>query len=249
MVFGDYSVYYDLLYEDKDYQTEAYYIHNLIQEYYPETQSILDLGCGTGIHAKFLQGEGYRVHGVDISETMLSQAFKVQIPDKLTFSQGDITTINLGASFDAVISLFHVMSYQTSNNQILNAFKSASKHLNQGGLFIFDCWYGPAVLNLKPEVRLKTLENEEYRINRIANPDLHVNSNVVDVNYKILIQKRANKQMNELTEKHSMRYFFVPEIEFYLETSGFRLIKSFEFMTNKDLTKYTWNACFIAVKN
>ena len=42
-----------------------------------------------------------------------------------------------------MISLFHVMSYQTDNNDILSAFQSARNALNIGGIFIFDVWYGP----------------------------------------------------------------------------------------------------------
>ena len=43
--------YYNLFYEDKDYQLEAKYIHEKIQEYKSNSNSILELGCGTGKHA------------------------------------------------------------------------------------------------------------------------------------------------------------------------------------------------------
>ena len=40
--FADlYALYYDLLYRDKDYQTEADYITTLIRQYHPQAKSLL----------------------------------------------------------------------------------------------------------------------------------------------------------------------------------------------------------------
>lgn len=53
-VFADYARYYDLLYRDKDYKAEAEYVARLIRKFHPATQNILELGSGTGIHARLL---------------------------------------------------------------------------------------------------------------------------------------------------------------------------------------------------
>jgi SAM-dependent methyltransferase len=84
-VFGNYAHYYNLLYRDKDYAGEAKFIHQLLQTYAPSTQSILELGCGTGTHAQLLAKEGYEVHGVDLSTQMLEQASDrfSQLPQEL----------------------------------------------------------------------------------------------------------------------------------------------------------------------
>ena len=73
----------------------------------------------------------------------------------LTFIRSSIEELHLNQKFDAVISLFHVMSYQTTNEELSAAFKTASKHLAKGGIFIFDFWYGPTVHNEKPSIRIK----------------------------------------------------------------------------------------------
>ena len=69
---------------------------------------------------------------------MLDCAIKKTIPNKLTFSLGRIQGLDLHRTFDVVISLFHVMSYQVSNSDIMEAFATARRHLNPGGIFIFD---------------------------------------------------------------------------------------------------------------
>ena len=68
----------------------------------------------------------------------------------LTFTTGDIRDIRLNQRFDVVIALFHVISYQTTNDDVTAAFQTARQHLNPGGIFIFDVWYGPAVLTERP---------------------------------------------------------------------------------------------------
>ena len=88
--------YYNLFYKDKDYQLEAKYIHKKIQEYKPNTNSILELGCGTGKHAINLTKYGYKILGIDKSVSMLKKTIKAQ---NLEFQQGDIRDIKLQNKF------------------------------------------------------------------------------------------------------------------------------------------------------
>jgi SAM-dependent methyltransferase len=137
--------FYDDLYEGKDYAAEADYVDALIQRYLPGAQSLLDLGCGTGRHAIKFTEKGYGVVGVDRSAEMIAKArgHRDQLPphirERLTLEHGDIRDFRLGRQFDAVVALFHVISYQISNDDVLAAFTTAKAHLRTNGLFIFDC--------------------------------------------------------------------------------------------------------------
>lgn len=51
---------------------------------------LLDLGCGTGEHARFLVSRGYEVVGVDSSESMLASASDQPLEPGLEFVEGDI---------------------------------------------------------------------------------------------------------------------------------------------------------------
>lgn len=252
-VFGNYSRYYNLLYKDKDYAGEAEYAHNLIQKYNSGAKSILNLGCGTGRHDFLLAEKGYSVTGVDMSEDMLAVA-NSQLStfnsnsSTLNFIQGDIRSVRLNRKFDSIISLFHVMSYQTSNDDLKAAFETVKAHLGQGGTFIFDCWYGPAVLTDRPIVRVKRLEDGEIDVTRIAEPVMHPNENMVDVNYHIFIKDKLQGSYEEVKETHRMRYLFKPEIEAMLDIAELKLIHCEEWMTGKELCFDSWGACFIAEK-
>ena len=183
MVFDAYAAYYDLLYQDKNYQKEAQYICGLLDDNGIRSGEILELGSGTGKHAEEFAKMGFCVHGIDLSQKMIQEANhrNNNQKDKLFFEVGDVRDFKAGKKFDAVISLFHVISYQIKNEDIQKMFKTAAKHLKQNGVFIFDFWYGPGVLTDPPAVRKKRLENKDIEVLRIAEPVMYPNENIVDV--------------------------------------------------------------------
>lgn len=248
--FNLYATYYDLLYKDKDYQSEIEYVLKLANTHSPNSiLKILDLGCGTGIHANLLSEQGCQVDGVDTSEMMIKQAIKTfGNNSSINFYVDNITKFIKNKHYDLVTSLFHVISYQNSNEDLLNSFRTANRHLDTNGLFVFDFWYGPGVLTELPEERIKELENDSIVVKRRAKPELFVNDNVVDVNYDIDILEKTTSLTEKIKEKHSMRYFFIKELVFYLENSGFKMIDYFKWMTFEKPTTNTWNVVVVAKK-
>jgi SAM-dependent methyltransferase len=252
-VFNRYSDYYDLLNSDKDYEAEVDYVLSLAgRSALKPFHHILNLGCGTGRHDLLLAGKGYRITGVDRSATMLAKAraLAAQHSDlSISFLQGDVRELNLGTTFDMALSLFHVMSYQTTGKDLERAFSTAASHLHAGDLFIFDFWYGPAVLHEKPEVREKHLENSEMKVVRIARPVLHEDTCTVDVNYQVDIISKRDGSKEILHETHVMRYLFLPEVEESLHRTGFHLVLAEEWLTGKPPGLSTWSICCVGKKN
>ncbi len=253
-VFNSYAQYYDLLYRDKDYRAESEYIATLLRKQSPKAQHLLEMGCGTGAHAEQLASFGYFVHGLDLSETMLKRAtsrkskLAKDIAQRLSFQCGDIRDIHTGDQFDAVIALFHVISYQTSNIDLNAVFSNAATQLRPGGVFLFDFWYGPAVLTQRPEVRVKRLENEKIKVTRIAEPKMRTNENVVEVNYSVFIESKSTGQIEQVQETHEMRYLFLPELRSYLASAGFLEISSGAWLTDQQLSTDSWAGLIIAIK-
>lgn len=249
--FGDlYSKYYDLLYSDKDYTKEVEYIDSLIKGQNSKTKTLLDMGCGTGKHAELFCDKGYTVHGVDLSEDMLkiAETRRKNKEDRLSFSHSNIQNLSLDKKFDTIVSLFHVMSYQNSNDELIKAFEIAKNHLNDNGIFIFDFWYGPAVLTDLPTTRVKRLEDEQIKVTRIAEPLLHATKNIVDVNYDVFIENKKNIEIVEKKELHKMRYFFDTELEIICEKVGFEILDKYEWLSKKEPDFNSWNVVWI-VKN
>ncbi|MEM7186344.1 MAG: class I SAM-dependent methyltransferase [Bacteroidota bacterium] len=247
--FNLYAQCYDLLYQDKDYQREVDYVDELIQQQSPAANQILDLGCGTGVHAQLFLAKGYNVDGVDLSEEMIVRA-KRNFGDEedLHFEQGDLRSFRNGKQYPIVTSLFHVFSYQNSNEDLEKAFKTAHTHLSPGGILVFDFWYGPGVLTDPPVVREKTLGNDRIGVVRKAIPEMHVDRNVVDVNYHLQITELSSGKVEVVKEKHSMRYLFQPEIELFLSLAGFDMQGCYQWLSTDAPSLDTWNAVVVAKK-
>ena len=239
-VFNAYSRYYDLLYQDKDYVGEAAYIQDLLCRHGIKHGDLLEFGSGTGKHGRLLAAQGYAVHGIERSADMVAQA---ELASGFSCQQGDICEVQLGRRYDAVLSLFHVVSYQVGNAQLQAVFNNAAAHLKQNGLFIFDFWYTPAVYAQQPSVRVKRMEDEQVEIARIAEPEIYANENRVDVNYTIYARNKADESVQTLQERHPMRHFSLPEIDLLAQMAGFKRINAEEFLTNAQPSPQTWGVC------
>lgn len=243
-VFQDYAYYYNSFYRDKDYRAEQ--IDLLLKRYGKDIKHIINFGCGTGKHDVELAGMGYQCMGIDKSQMMIDIAKKNSNgKDNIDFSVADIRQYRSSEKYDAVISLFHVMSYQNTNEDILASFQSARSLLGRG-MFAFDVWYGPGVLSDKPTIRVKEIQDDKYRLIRIARPVMHDKTNIVDVYYEIFIIDNLTGETKTISEVHSMRYFFRPELESYLEKAGFELIDNLDCATMGTTDFDSWTSYFVA---
>lgn len=244
-VFSGYSRYYDLLYRDKDYVAESNYIRDLLERFGVSGTQLLEFGSGTGKHGRLLAEIGFRVTGIERSAEMVARTESTQ---GFSCQQGDICSLKLDRTFSAVLSLFHVVSYQTTDANLQAVFERAAEHLETGGLFVFDFWYSPAVSSQSPEVRVKRMADDEVEIIRIAEPLLRPNENCVDVNYTIFARNRESAVIESMTEIHPMRHFSLPEIDLLGKLTGFKRLGAEEFLTKAEPGPNTWGVCVILQK-
>jgi SAM-dependent methyltransferase len=246
-VFGpEYAVAYDELYHDKDYLAECGVLERVFRTCgaWP-VRRVLDLGCGTGGHAVVLSSRGYAVVGVDRSEDMLRRAR--ERGSSARFERGDITGVDLGERFDAVVIMFAVMGYLTCNADIRSALNAARRHLEPGGLLVGDVWYGPAVLAQRPSERVKVIETPDGgQVIRAASGRLDTRRNVCTVEYRVW-RLQAQRLVGEVSEQHAMRYFFEPELDAFLTDAGFDLLRVSGFPDIDEVpSDQTWNVAFVA---
>lgn len=247
-VYQDYANYYDVLYGYKNYLRECDFLKKVFKKYKKEKSlSILDLGCGTGSHALILAGLGHNVTGVDLSAKMIRIARGKT--KKVVFKQGDVRKLNIKKKFDVVLLMFNVIGYQTTDRDLLSVFKTAGLHLKEGGLLVFDCWSGPAVLEQLPEDRLNIIDFKKgEKLVKMATPYLDRKKKTVDIKYKVL-RVKGSKVLDEVNETHKLRYLFPKEIENYLKKTGFLKLEICPFLElNKKPSLSDWNISIIAKK-
>ncbi|MCK9615024.1 MAG: methyltransferase domain-containing protein, partial [Candidatus Omnitrophica bacterium] len=99
---------------------------------------IIDVGCGTGRHSIELAKRGYRVTGIDLSESQLKRAREKAKEQgvKIDFERHDARNLPFEGEFDLAIMLceggFSLMETDEMNFEIL---KNATKALKDKGKF------------------------------------------------------------------------------------------------------------------
>jgi SAM-dependent methyltransferase len=241
-----YSDQYDALYRAKDYGAECDVIKELFRRYGTGTvDTVLDLGCGTGSHALLLSDSGYSVTGVDRSVAMLEHARAkaaarqgVRAP---AFVEGDLRTVRLGRTFDAVLMMFAVLGYQLSNEEVMAALRTVREHLRPGGLLVCDVWFGPGVLCIGPSDRLRVVEDGQDQVIRAASGTVDAMTHTCRVRYQVW-RLAGDRLVSRSAEEHVMRYFFPLELEHYLGQCKLQLcaIRPFENLESVPGSD-TWN--------
>ncbi len=122
----------------QDIHGEATLVESLLQSPLNQSRSqlpytVLDAGCGTGRMSIELARRGFDIVGVDLDEVMLTQA-RAKAPH-LDWRLGDLSTIKLDKSFDAIVLAGNVMIYLTPGTEAATLANLAAQ-LNPGGLLI-----------------------------------------------------------------------------------------------------------------
>jgi SAM-dependent methyltransferase len=248
-IFDGFAKYYDLLYQGKDYHREASFIDQMIRQYSPGSESILDAGCGTGVHDWLLAQMGYKVLGVDQSSKMISIAEKREaefygidvIP---RFEVADLVNFVSNEKQDVVVSLFDVVSY-LRDYESFNAFASSCAHaLKPGGMLFFDCWYGPAVYSQKPETRIRRHSNDQVELTRLVESKMTPESNWIDVEYEMYVHDKIKGSIIKLHEQHLLRCYFDGELNQLLEKFGFSRVFSTPWFSEDKPSTSSWSVLF-----
>lgn len=146
-MFSKSAQYYDELYSalGKDYSAEAKKTHSFIQKHKKSKgNSLLDVACGTGIHAGYLK-KYYKVEGLDLDSKMLSAARRKH--PGIRFTKGDMISFELNRQFDIVTCLFSSIGYVRTKTNLRKAIKAMNKHLLPGGVLLIEPWFAPEQWN------------------------------------------------------------------------------------------------------
>jgi len=221
LLFQNYGQKYDKEPFTQGTQGECDFIEKELQ--FDKSLRILDAGCGTGRHSIELTKRGYRVTGIDLSESQLARAREKATEHGLdiTFLRHDARDLPFHAEFDAAIMLceggFSLMETDEMNFAIL---KSATRALKDGGIFLFTTLNGLFPLYHSVEAFYAEAKQEGASACRKNTFDLMT---FRDFNVVEFEDDSGNKKTLSCNE----RYYAPSEITWLLKTLGYTRIEIF----------------------
>ena len=133
MSYEKYCRFYDLVMGDRS--DAASYIASLIEHHKPAVKTVLEIACGTGTILGPLS-VSYGVTGLDRCRPMLALARKK--PPHVRFFRQEMTRFQIPQRFDAIVCVFDSINHLLRFADWEKTFRCVARHLNNGGLFIFD---------------------------------------------------------------------------------------------------------------
>lgn len=111
-------------------------LEELVLNDLPPGARILDLCCGTGQLAHALSAQGFRMTGIDGSESMIAIA-RENAPDA-AFRVDDARDFRIDGEFHAALSTFDSLNHVMSRDELTSVFRNVYGALKGGGVFAFD---------------------------------------------------------------------------------------------------------------
>lgn len=189
---------------------------------------ILELCCGSGRLTIPLAMDGFKISGVDNSNSMLEQA-KIKAKNEkleITFIEADIRNLDLTNKYDLIFIPFNSIHHLYENQDLFNTFKVVKKHLKDDGLFIFDC-YNPNIQYITEAEKVKnkiaeyaTTDGRNVMIEQTMKYESKTQINRIEWHYFINEAFHSKQNLD-------MRMYFPQELDTYVKWSGFNILHKF----------------------
>ncbi len=224
MEYKEFAKYYDKFYQNKNYKKETEFLKNFINA----NDKILDIGCGTGIHAALLTDNGFEVDGLDLNKEMLEIA-KTRLKTNLYWQ--NILEIDISKKYNMIISMFAVFNHLKDTDELMRGLMNLKQLLHDGGKIIID------------------LHNPQSSGSKIDTYDNM--TRVMKWNYDRSLKIEKSDIIFEIdgikyTDTHTFRIFTIDEMKECCERVGLKVVNVYEnYDINKEGTSTSKNLQFL----
>lgn len=182
--------YYHVLYENRDEKEAEFFMKNLIRFLKLEKGSrILDLPCGKGRHAVFLNSQGLNVIGADLSKNSIDFAKRFE-NNTLQFRVHDMRNM-ISKKYKAIFNLFTSFGYFDEDHHNINILKNFKNALEKDGHIVID------FLNIS-KIRNNLIGEEVFDKGGI---EFHIKRSIKDNFLTKTISFKADNEQHKYMEK------------------------------------------------
>jgi len=222
---------YDDVMIEVDYETWTDYIDEIIYQFHPDAETVLELACGTGTMALSLEElANYKITATDGSEQMVEVARK---KGEATYSDVNFLTRNfldlqLDQTFDVVFMVFDSLNYLHSEEEIIRLHSEVRQVLNPGGIFIYDF-----TTPRNSRIAIKYLNDEKRRVNNLYryhressyDPEKRTHTNRFNIDK---LDGENGSVVETFQEEHYQHIYTLPEIEQIIKKTEFSILDTFD---------------------
>lgn len=219
-------LYYQGRHYDKRYQVITEDIPFWIRRAKEFGDPILELGSGTGRVSIPLAKHGFLVTGIDISDSMTTEARRKAVHEgvEIEFIKGDIRDFQLGRKFNLIIFPLNTICHFLVLEDLEACLSCVRGHLLPEGRFVIDAFV-PSQERLARDPRERFL-NAEYQHPDGEGTVIVRESNEYDpasqIN-RVRLYYEIPGMREEIVEELDMRMFFPKELDALLKYNGFKI--------------------------
>ncbi len=195
------------------------------------SQRILDLGCGTGEHARFLVSKGFEVVGVDRSEANLQAAMEAPLPQGLVIVEGDLRLLDelVEGDFGGAICLGNTLPHIRDEESLTAFFTGAHSHLSPGAPLLLQILnYDRIFAHNERSLPVNFRHDEEGEVVFLRLMDLRDDGSVGFYPTTLLFQPDAEPPLQvKATKRVELMGWRSAQIEEALLTCGFKSVEVF----------------------
>lgn len=160
------SPYYHILYQQRDDAEAEFLINNLLDYLKPaKSSNILDIACGKGRHAVYLNKKGFDVTGIDLSDQNIKYAKQFENA-QLHFFMHDMRHLFYINYFDIALNLFTSFGYFDTEHQHIRALKSFRKSIKAQGCLVLDYFNTAKILKNLNAKEQKEIDGIKFEITK-----------------------------------------------------------------------------------
>jgi SAM-dependent methyltransferase len=228
-MFNASAEYYDVIYAAfKDYAAEVAQVTSLLRCLNPRCHTVLDVGCGTGEHARRLAAEGFAVDGLDIEPAFVRIASQKHPAGR--FVVADMSDFQLPDRYDALLCLFSSIGYLRTLDRVTRALACFNEHLASGGVALVEPWFPPGVFEANREVT-HSAEAQGIKVSRHARTETEGTLSRLLFEYEI----EDHGEVRRVSEVHELGLFTTEEMMQAFRDAGLEVEHDPEGLTGRGL--------------
>lgn len=227
-MFTESALFYDLLYSFKDYLSEADAVTTEIRRSLPDARSVLDVGCGTAEHHRYMR-QAFEMDGLDISADFILRA--VEKNPGGNYSVGDMADFQLDRVYDVILCLFSSIGYVKSFERMTDTFRCFRRHIPDHGIVLVEPWMTPDTWQ-NNKLFMLTYESDTIKLCRMNKSSSEGKLSILDFHY---LYATPEDGVRHFEERHELALFTIDEMTRAFEIAGFTVSYDPDGLTGRGL--------------